>query len=71
MNPTLGIVQSLHCTTADWQLSDRVPFWREVFGKQLVHLDIEPERDTLFEASATMMQLPDLRMLASCQQSPS
>ena len=71
MSSTLGIVQSLHCTTADWQLHDRVPFWREVFGKQLVHLDIEPERDIPFEASAMIMQLPDLRMLARCQQSPS
>ena len=71
MESAAGPVQSLHCTTADWQVRDRVPFWREVFGKKMVHIDIEPERDTPFAASATMTQLPDVRLLSRCTMTPS
>jgi len=38
----------------------RVPFWREVFGRQLVRLDIESRSGDPFEAEAEIRALPEL-----------
>jgi AraC-like DNA-binding protein len=43
---------------------DRVPFWREVFGRQIVHVDIEPLSDDGFEAEAKLRPLPGLRSVS-------
>src|SRR5260370_16861543 len=40
---------------------ERVPFWREVFGRQVVRCDIEPARGHPFEAAAMVHALPGLR----------
>jgi AraC-like DNA-binding protein len=40
---------------------ERVPFWREVFGRQVVHCDFEPARGHPFEAAAAVHALPGLR----------
>jgi len=39
----------------------RVPFWREVFARQIVCLDIEPLSDDGFAAKAELRALPGLR----------
>src|SRR5258708_5082963 len=40
---------------------ERLPFWREVFGRQVVHCDVEPARGLPFEAAAMVHALPGLR----------
>ena len=47
--------------THDLPARDRVPYWREVFGRQIANIDIEPQCDGPFEAEATMLGLPGLR----------
>jgi AraC-like DNA-binding protein len=42
---------------------ERVPFWREVFGRQFCHVDIEPLLDAPFEAEITARILPGLRTM--------
>jgi AraC-like DNA-binding protein len=51
-------------STAVMPVRERVPFWREVFGRKLVHVDIEPLADEPFEATATLRALPGLRSLS-------
>jgi hypothetical protein len=43
---------------------DRVPFWRDVLGRQIVHVDIEPLSDDGFEAEAKLRFLPGLRSVS-------
>jgi AraC-like DNA-binding protein len=40
---------------------DRLPMWREEFGRRLVRVDIEPLTDSSFCADATLRALPGLR----------
>ena len=54
----------LRLSTAALPVRERVPFWREVFGRRIVHVDIEPLADAPFEASATLRALPGLRSLS-------
>jgi AraC-like DNA-binding protein len=54
----------LRFSTAALPAAERVPFWREVFGRKLVHVDIEPLADAPFEATATLRALPGLRRLS-------
>ncbi|PJG52043.1 AraC family transcriptional regulator [Bradyrhizobium forestalis] len=42
---------------------DRLPFWREVFGRKMVRLDIEPLSEAPFEADSTLRVLPGLRTM--------
>jgi AraC-like DNA-binding protein len=58
----------LRFSTAALPARERVPFWREVFGRKLVHVDIEPLANAPFEATATLRALPGLRSL-SCASS--
>ena len=39
----------------------RVPYWREVFGRKLVRLDIEPRSSDSLEAEAEIRSLPGFR----------
>lgn len=61
---------SLHCKTADLPLRNRVPFWREVFVRKIVQIDIEPDATTPFEASATLQALPGASLLSPCHSTP-
>ena len=70
MNDVLGGFQSLHCKTADLPSRDRVPFWREVFARKIVQIDIEPDTDMPFEASATVQALPGASLLSPCHSTP-
>jgi AraC-like DNA-binding protein len=58
----------LRFSTASLPTRERVPFWREVFGRKLIHVDIEPLANGPFEAAATLRALPGLRSL-SCASS--
>jgi AraC-like DNA-binding protein len=40
---------------------DRIPFWREVFGRQAVRLDIESRSNNEFQARAVIRAVPGLR----------
>ena len=42
----------------------RIPMWREEFGRNIVHADIEPASDVPFQAQATLHALQGLRTLA-------
>jgi AraC-like DNA-binding protein len=70
MNNVLNNIQSLHCKTADLPSRDRVPFWREVFARKIVQIDIEPDAHTPFEASATVQALPGASLLSPCHSTP-
>jgi AraC-like DNA-binding protein len=48
---------------------ERLPFWREVFGRKYCHLDIEPLSDAPFEAEVTLRSLPGLGVM-DCFSSP-
>jgi AraC-like DNA-binding protein len=42
---------------------ERIPLWRENFGRGIVHADIEPLSDVPFQAEATLRAIRGLRML--------
>jgi AraC-like DNA-binding protein len=44
---------------------DRIPRWREEFGRWVVRSDIEPLSDVPFHADATLRALPGLRLATS------
>lgn len=54
----------LRFSTAALPEAERVPFWREAFGRKLVQVDIEPLAGTPFEAKATLRALPGVRSLS-------
>ncbi|HET6160793.1 MAG TPA: helix-turn-helix domain-containing protein [Dongiaceae bacterium] len=70
MNNVLNSFQPPHCKTADLPLRDRVPFWREVFARKIVQIDVEPDTDIPFEASATIQALPGASLLSPCHTTP-
>jgi AraC-like DNA-binding protein len=70
MNSVLADAQPLHYATAELPMRDRVPFWRDVFAKKVVQVDIEPEVDIPFEASAAMRLLPGIGILSPCHSTP-
>lgn len=47
-------------STHDIPAAERIPFWREVFAREICHIDIEPHPDCPLEADATMLALPGL-----------
>jgi AraC-like DNA-binding protein len=51
---------SLRFSTADLPEKDRLPFWREVFGRSVLKIDIEPLTDAPFVAAVVLTSLPDL-----------
>jgi AraC-like DNA-binding protein len=54
----------LRISTATLPVPERIPFWRDVVGREIVHLDIEPLSDHPFEAEMTLRALPGLRTVA-------
>ena len=52
-------------STAALPERERLSFCREVFGRQITRIDIEPLADAPLEVEATLRELPGLRM-ASC-----
>ncbi len=60
-SPDFGL---LRFSTTEMPERARVPFWREVFGREVVRADIEPLADAPFEASATLRAWPGLRLMS-------
>jgi AraC-like DNA-binding protein len=54
----------LRVSTHALPVRDRLPFWREVFGRKIVRIDIEPLSDAPFEADSTLRLLPGLRTIS-------
>jgi AraC-like DNA-binding protein len=50
----------LRASTRDVPESDRTPFWREVFARQMCRLEFEPLSDTPLDVDATLLALPGL-----------
>lgn len=50
--------------TAALPEAQRLPIWREEFGRNLLHADISPVSDEAIHAEATMRMLPGLRSLS-------
>lgn len=61
---------SLQFSTHDLPERDRVTFWREVFGRHVVRLDIEPQSGELFEAEACVWSLQNLRIISCASSTP-
>ncbi len=51
-------------STSDLAERDRLPAWRERFGRAVVRVDIEPLTELPFHAKATLRALPGLRTIA-------
>lgn len=56
----------LHFSTRELPADERVPFWREVFGRQVCRVEIEPEPDIPIDTDTTMLVMPGLG-LAWCE----
>jgi AraC-like DNA-binding protein len=48
---------------------ERLPIWRELFGRKVVRVDLEPLSDDQFEVEATLRAMPGLRTM-TCITSP-
>jgi len=59
----------LRVSTATLPARERLPFWREVFGRKYCQLDIEPLSDAPFEAEVALCTLPGLSTM-ECLVSP-
>jgi AraC-like DNA-binding protein len=42
---------------------ERLPFWREVFARKVVQIELEPSPDDRFEVEATLRAMPGLRTM--------
>jgi AraC-like DNA-binding protein len=52
-------------TTDDLPERDRVPVWRELFGRFVFHTEFEPAPDVSFHADVTVRGMPSLHMVSS------
>ena len=50
----------LHFSTRELPTRERIPFWSEVFARQIVKVDIELQSGRPLEAEATLLALPEL-----------
>lgn len=53
-------MSTLHFSTDDYQESDRIAAWREIFGSTIAKLDMEPIGDQPFRGKALVHALPNL-----------
>lgn len=60
----------VHFSTRDLPLRERVPFWREAYGRHVVQLDIEPLSEAQFDAKGSLLSLPGLGVHWSSYSSP-
>jgi AraC-like DNA-binding protein len=70
MPPMYADGASFHVSTRNLPPRERLPFLREVFGRQVVRVDIEPFDDAPLDYEATLLQLPGLQVLLSGTQTP-
>jgi AraC-like DNA-binding protein len=55
--------QILDFSTDQLPERDRIPYWREHYGKIMLHVDLEPARDTAFNARMSSMTSQGLQLL--------
>jgi AraC-like DNA-binding protein len=68
--PTAADFAAVRFSTWDWPERERLPRWREEFGRGMVSVDVEPVGSDLpFYAEATLQALPGVRT-AFCAGSP-
>ena len=53
----------LRFSTNELPERDRLPFWREIFARKIVHVDIEPAAHFPFQAAASLLEWPGLRVM--------
>ena len=61
-----GVLQALpmrHFTTDALPEQDRIPTWREEFGRAIVQVDVEPISDEPVQAEATLGELQEIRWM--------
>ena len=46
---------SLSVSTRNMPEKERVPYWREVFGRHVIRVDFTPQSDARFEADASLL----------------
>lgn len=54
-------------STADYAPRERFEAWREVYGRTLQRLEIEPLSVRQFHAEATLLRMPGLALMAGCR----
>ena len=59
----------LRISTEDLPPAERLETFRELFGRKILKIDIEPERDARFEATMTLQAMPGLG-IGVCSLSP-
>jgi AraC-like DNA-binding protein len=52
--------QALHLSTEAFALRDRIPAWREGFGRQFLQIEIEPDSPESFQSSAVLRAFPGI-----------
>jgi AraC-like DNA-binding protein len=57
-----GVIQ---VSTGAMPMRERLPRWREEFGRAFLHIDFEPQDEAPFEGQATMQNLPGMRALSA------
>jgi AraC-like DNA-binding protein len=57
-------------STNDLPKRERLSFWREVFGRQICRVDIEPQSDDPMAAEAALLALPGFRAMWSLNATP-
>jgi AraC-like DNA-binding protein len=63
--PATSRFSSVRLSTADIPERDRVAVWREVIGRKIVRVDIEPLRDRPFRVDASLRRLPGLGFMSA------
>lgn len=65
MTPATSKFASVRLSTADIPERDRVAVWREVIGRKIVRVDIEPLRERPFRVDASLRGLPGLGFMSA------
>jgi AraC-binding-like domain len=65
MASTEPAVSCIHFSTRALPKRERVPFWCEFFGRNVIRTHIEPKSKEHFDAEGTLWSLPGLRVHAS------
>ena len=59
-SPSVG--SFVRFSTRDLPKRERVPYWREMFGRHVIRTHVEPVSDEQFNAEGTLWSLPGLRV---------
>ena len=54
----------LHVSTSAFPAAKRLSTWREIYGRGICNVDIEPIGDTPFHADATFCLLPNIGIVS-------